>query len=181
MANPTQYSMNIPTTNVWDTEREYVKELDVTKPEFKELLVRLFQDLNRMALSVNGRDAGIYDTSQFVNSQMFFPNPVPLSVAAQSSNFRQVYRSVINFGALPDSGIKTVAHHITCDLNTSFTRIYGVATDPVALEYIPLPYVDLGADGNIQLYVDDTDVNIVTTSDRTNYTVCYVVLEYLLY
>jgi hypothetical protein len=84
-------------------------------------------------------------------------------------------------GALKNTGTTTAAHNITCDANTTFTRIYGVATDPVGLTYIPLPYIDVSGAFNIQLYVNSTSVNIVTASNRSNFTICYVVLEYLLY
>ena len=180
MPNPTQYGAYIPTTNVWDTESEHIKSMDITKPEFRELLVRLFQNLKDMSSSVNIRDAGLYDTSQFVNGQLYFPNPNPQSTASQSSNLRQVYRTVVNMGALLNNADNHKAHGITCDANTSFTRIYGVATNPTALIYLPLPYVGV-LGGNIELYVDNTQVHVVTTADETAYTICYVVLEYLLY
>jgi len=107
MANPTQYGAFIPTTNVWDTEQEHLKDMDTSKPEFKELLVRLFQDLNRMALSVNIRDAGYYDIEKFVNGQLYFPNPRVAVPTTISCNYRQVYRSVVNMPVgttLPNAG-----------------------------------------------------------------------------
>lgn len=179
MAVQDEQSISIPNTNVWDTETEHLATMDVTKPEFKELLVRLFQDLNRMALSVNGRDAGIYNVLPFVNSQVWFPNP---GCKTTSTNFRSAYRKVINFGALPAAGNTAKAHNIPCNTVTSFTRIYGVATNPVApFSYIPLPFVDVSG-ANIELIVDGTNVNIdVGVTDRSAYTICYIVLEYLKY
>ena len=179
MANPTQYGAFVPTTNIWDVGQ--FMQMDVKSPEFKELLVRLYQNVNNIALLLNIKDTGMYDTSQFVNGQLYFPNPAVPVATSQSSNFRQVYRTVINFGALPNAGAKAVAHGITVDANTSWTRIYATATDPVGLTGIPILYIDGGAGGNIELNVDALNVNIITTSDRTNYTICYVVLEYLLY
>ena len=178
MANPTQYGAFVPTTNIWDVGQ--FMEVDVKSKEFKELLVRLYQNVNNIALALNIKDTGMYDTTQFVNGQLFFPNPATPVTGSQSSNFRQVYRSVINFGVLPNTGAKAVAHGITIDARTSFTRIYGVATDPIGLDYIPLPFVD-ATGNNIELNADVNNVNIITTSDRTMYTVCYVVLEYLLF
>jgi hypothetical protein len=76
---------------------------------------------------------------------------------------------------------KQVAHGITCNASTTFTRIYGVATNPVApYSYIPLPYVGVPG-GSIELNVDGMNINIITTDDKTAYTRCYVVVEYLLY
>ena len=181
MANPTQYGSFVPTTNIWDVGQ--FMETDVKSREFKELLVRLYQNVNNIALGLNIKDTGMYDTSQFVNGQLYFPNPAIPVPTTTSANYRQVYRTVVNCGALGDTGPLPIPapHHITCDLNTTFTRIYGVATDPVGLTYIPLPYVDVGGAFNIQLYADANNVNIVTASNRTNYTICYVILEYLLY
>ncbi len=178
MANSTEYGSFVPTTNIWDVGQ--FMEVDVKSKEFKELLVRLYQNVNNIALALNIKDTGIYDTSVFVNGQTFFPNPLTPVTSAQSANFRPVYRKVVNVNQLLNPGPTSIAHGITCDAHTTFTRIYGVATDPVGLTYIPLPFIDsLG--NNIELNVDDTNVNIITTSDRSMYTICYVVLEYLLY
>ena len=45
----------IPTTSVWDVSEIY--STDVTKPEFKELLVRMYQNLNNMAMATNNKDS----------------------------------------------------------------------------------------------------------------------------
>jgi hypothetical protein len=181
MANPTQYGSFVPTTNIWDVGQ--FMEVDVKSKEFKELLIRLYQNVNNIALTLNIKDTGMYDTTQFVNGQLYFPNPVTPVTQTVSANYRQVYRTVVNMPigtTLPNAGLLVLPHNITCDVRTTFTRIYGVATDPVALTYIPLPFVD-AAGPNIELNVDANNVNIITTSDRTMYTTCVVVLEYLLY
>ena len=171
----------VPTTNVWDVAQLY--EIDVTSPAFKELLVRLYQNVNLIALALNTKDSGIYDVNQFVNGQIFFPNPVNSSATQTTPEFRQVYRLVINFGALPNAGVKTVAHGIVVNTATTFTRIYGAASDTTAFSYIPLPYASVTAVGNnIELSVDATNVTIDTgTTNRSNYDTCYVVLEYMFF
>ena len=63
----------IPTNYVWDVAQVY--STDVTSPEFKELLVRMYQNINNMILALNLKDTGIYNTSPFINSQVYFPNP----------------------------------------------------------------------------------------------------------
>ena len=63
----------IPTTQVWDVTE--IKEVDVTKPEFKELLVRMYQNLNTMALTINNKESSFYDTQETVKGQAFFSNP----------------------------------------------------------------------------------------------------------
>lgn len=167
-----------PTNFIWDVQQ--IAQVDVTSPEFKELLIRLYQNLNTVTLLLNIMDSGYYNTSQFINGQLFFPNPALNSSTPQTPEFRQVYRQVINFGPLLITGLNQQPHKITCTQKTSFTRIYGAATKPTApFEYIPLPYASATLVNNIELFVDDTNVNIVTAADYSAYTIVYVILEYL--
>jgi hypothetical protein len=177
MANPNNYGDFVPTTNVWDVAELY--QTDVKSPEFKELLVRLHQYIGSIANTVNRRDAGYYNISEFVNGQLFFPNPLYDSQTATQPAFRQVLRKVINFGFLPNTGLKSVAHGIPINNDYSFTRIYAAASDTVGHTYIPIPYASPVLANNIELYVDATNVNIVTGSNRSNFDECYVILEYI--
>lgn len=167
----------IPTSNVWDTAQIY--SVDVNSPEFKELLVRLYQNINNIAISVNLRDAGYYNTQEFVNGQIFFPNPALSSASSTTPVFRQVYRKVINFGALPNTGTTSIAHGITVTPTTTFTRFYGASSDTAGNNYIPIPYASPVLANNIELNADATNVNITTGSNRTAFTVTYIVVEYL--
>lgn len=175
--NPTLYGSFVPTTSVWDIDT--LRSVDVTSPQFKELLVRLYQNINAIALSLNTRDAGYYDTQSFVNGQVFFPNPALNSGSNGTPTFRQVLRKVINFGALPNTTSKSVAHEIAMNGAFSFTRIYGCSTDPVALNFIPLPYPSLVAADTIELSVDATNVTVTTGSNWSAYTTTYIVIEWL--
>ena len=165
------------TTQEWDVSEIYSTE--VTSPEFKELLVRLYQNLNNMATMINLKDTGYYDTSEFVTGQQFFPGTVDSTTTAEAK-FRSVYRKVIDFGALPNAAAKTVAHGITCNTSTQFTRIYGAANKLAApLSYLPLPYASAVAANVIELSVDNTNVTITTGVNRTAFTSCYIVIEFL--
>lgn len=165
----------IPTTNVWDVSEIYAT--DVTSDAFKELLVRLYQNLNLMSVGVNNRDAGFYDTSEFVCGQQFFSDPALRSTDQTTPILRPVFRKVINFGALPDTATKSVAHGITTTVNTSFTRMYGVATKPHAL---PATFSGVSIpNSSITLEVDGTNVKITTAANLTAYTITYVILEYI--
>lgn len=169
----------IPTTQVWDVSELYSTE--VTSPKFKELLIRLYQQVGNIAMAINGKDAGIYDTSEFVCGQTFFPNPNP--IAGQPNKERQVYRKVINFGTLPAAGATvTVAHGIDVHAGFTLTRLYGAATDPIALEFIPLPYVSGAAPTtSVGLYM--TATNIIARSSPPKawdmFTKSYIIIEYL--
>ena len=175
--NPAGYGAYAGTTNIWDVSQIY--ETDVTTPEFKELLVRLYQNLNLISTLLNIKDTGYYDTNEFVNGQQFFPNPTLSSSTGTMPTYRPVYRKVINFGALPNSGTKAVAHTIITTTATTFTRIYGTASDTTGFNYIPLPYSSPVLVSNIELRVDGTNVTITTGSNRTNFNITYVIVEYM--
>ena len=170
-------NLSLPTTSVWDPS--VLEDIEINSPEFKELLIRLYQNINNIALTVNLKDSGYYDTSEFINAQRFFPNPLLTSSSTTTPTYRDVIRMVINFGALPNTATKTVAHGITITPSTTFTRIYATASDTTNDEYIPIPYASAAGGNQIELFIDAANVNIVTTSNRSSFNVTYVILEYL--
>jgi hypothetical protein len=187
MASPGDYGLFVNTTQVWDVASQ-LQNINVNTPEFKELLVRMYMDINRIALAVNQKETGTYAPipNEFVDGNQWFPNPAYTSQTAINPTLRQEFRTVINFGMLPNTTTQSVAHGIgdpvTGTLTSfTFTRIYAVASDTTARTYIPIPFVDVVTAGaaDIQIDVDAVYVNITTASNRTNYTVCYVVLEYI--
>lgn len=138
----------------------------------KEELFRdtLDNTYKRIANSVNTRTNGLFQPREVGNSEQYFtPNDPQVQ--------RNVYRMTVDFGALPNTGTKTVAHGITFTSTFAATHIYAAATDPVNLLYIPIPYAS--ATGNdIELLINATNVVIITNSNRSNFTICYVVIEY---
>lgn len=179
MAGSSSAGVYIQSTQVWDVGE--LKDLNVNSQEFKELLVRLYQNLNVMSVSLSNKESSYFDTQETSKGQAFFPNPALSSSSTTTPDYRQVFNKTVNFGALPNTATKTVAHGIAnVNAGFSFTRIYGCSSDPVALSYIPLPYVDPTALANgILLSVDATNVTITTAADYSAYTTTYVILEYL--
>jgi hypothetical protein len=175
MANQNQYGSFIPTTYVWDVGTFY--QADVNSMEFKELLVRLHEFVNLIAINTNFKDTGYYALDEFVNSQLYFPNPA--APTNMSQIYRQVYRKTFNVGPLPNAGTKTIPHGIVCNVGTTFTRIYGAASDTTSERYIPLPFAAPVALDSIQVDVDSTNIHITTGVDYTAFNVVYIVLEYL--
>lgn len=176
MADSSQYGAFVNSTYIWDVQALY--QTDVTSPEFKELLVRMYQNINAISLVLNIKDTGMYETSEFVNGQIYFSNPALNSSTDQTADQRQVFRTVVNFGQLPN-GSKQVDHNISTNAAVTFTRIYGAASDTSGLNYIPLPYASASGTDDIELRVTSSKVIVTTASDRTTFNVCYIVLEYL--
>jgi hypothetical protein len=141
-------------------------------------LTALRQSINNIAILLNGKDSGDYPLSEILSCQAWFPNPALNANTPQQPIQRQAFRKVINFGALPNTATKSIPHGITINANTTFTHIYGCATDPSTL-FIPLPYASPIAAENIAVFVDPVNVNVTTGSDRTAFTTTYIIVEYL--
>lgn len=125
----------------------------------------------RTANAVNTKEGALYSLQEVATFQQYFFS------STNSQQFRPTYRMTVNFGALPAAGLKSVAHGIAFNSQYRLTRMYGAATDPIALLYIPLPYASPAGD-SIALYADSTNVNVVVGTPRANFTTCTIVLEY---
>ena len=167
-------------TPIFDVQAIY--ETEVTDPAFKELMVRMYQQMNNVILSLNEKETAMYRLEIFQTGQNWFP-----LVPATTSNYminqddRPAFRVVINYGPLPAvAGVPfPIPHGLTITTTTKFTRIYGAATDPVNLLGIPLPYASPVLANNIELSVNQTNVIITTGLNRSAFTECYIVIEYL--
>lgn len=181
MAQNTEISSNfLPTSQVWDISE--LKEMSVTSPEFKNLITKLYQDLNTNTTALNDKVIGLYDTREYACGKTYFSAPTVGGASTQATTpyLRTVYRKVIDFGALPDIAVKTAAHGITLTSSLFFTKIYGTSADPVTNTYIPLPYADPWAFANgVELWVVGANVSIKTGSLRSAFTKTYITLEYI--
>jgi hypothetical protein len=144
--------------------------VEFPKPDDSAFLDTLSLTYKRIADAVNTKEGALYQPVETATFQKYFK-------PAETQNFRNVYRMTINFGTLPNTTSDTEPHNIDFTENFRVTRIYGAATDPVNLLYIPLPYASAsGAD--IELSLDATNVIITTASNRTAFTESTVVIEY---
>lgn len=176
---PSQLSFGsfVPTTNIWEVQQ--LQDLNID-PKLKELLIRLYQNINNISLVLNTKDSAFYFDQEFLTGQIFFPEPTLNSTTAQTPNPRQTFRKVINVGALPNAASKLVPHNIALSQGYIFTRIYGAATQASGISAIPIPFSSITAvANNIELAVGATDVAIFTSIDYSAFTNCYVVLEYI--
>jgi hypothetical protein len=158
----------VPTTQAWDISQIY--EIEVGSPEFKDLLVKLYQNMNTIALSLNGKDSGFYMQEEFVTGKTFFN-----TASVDPNNQRAVFRKVINLGLLA-AGAKNVPHGLIIGNTWKFISIFGAANNPSSSIYYPLPYV--GIAGNITISLSSSNVIINNTSGNT-FTDAYVILEYV--
>lgn len=174
---------NLKTSFNLDVQK--LNEIDVTSDAFKELLRRLYQDLNSMQIALNNKQGGLFPQSEIASGGQYFATNI--NSATGQINLRQEFIKVIDCGALTWAGpfphTFQVAHGITTTDQTQFTFINGSATQIAAgifSDSIPLPYVSaVDPNGNIEIWVDDTYVNIRVAQDWSAYTKSYVILKYL--
>jgi hypothetical protein len=138
-------------------------ELPDDLPGLRDAVNDLYQD---MANNINNKEGALFVPIEKLNSGQYF-------IAGNPLNFRAVYRMVVDFGALPNTGTKSVPHNIVgWDSNFRLVRAYGAATDPISLNALPLP------NDGIFLKNNATDVTITTTANFSAYTESTVVLEF---
>lgn len=86
-----------------------------------------------------------------------------------------VFRKVIDFGELPNASQKGVPHYIG-DV-TRFISARAFATS--ATNNLEIPMVSADGTNNIYLSVGNARITIGTSSDRSNFTICYVELKFI--
>ncbi len=146
---------------------------EVKSENFQDFLQRYMRNIANI---MNTKEGALYNLQEVATfQQYFFSNQNQNSNS--SLNFRPVYRTVIDTGVLPNTGTKAVAHNIPFDSNYRLTNIYGAATDPISLIYVPLNLA-YASPQNISLYADGTFIYITTFANRSNFTSSSVVLEY---
>jgi hypothetical protein len=140
----------VPTTNIWDVSQ--LAQIEVTSPEFKELLIRLYQNINNIAQSLNIKDTGMYVKDEFNTGIQLF-NPTTNDPLQN----RPVFRKLVDTGTL-NAGVKNVPHGLTIASTWQFVSIRGAATDNVGGNYYPLP------SSTISVVLDNTNIIINNTS-----------------
>lgn len=160
----------IPTTAIFDVSRLY--EVEVTSIEFKELLVRLYQQVNNIAFNTNNKKSGYYLLEEFVTGAQYF-NPA----SSDPLQLRPSFFKTFNIGALP-AGVTTRAHNLAITNTWQFVHIYGAASDNIGFNYYPLPFASAGGAANIQLRVNAANI-VITNNSGIAFTSCIVTLEFL--
>lgn len=154
------FSSNIPgLQNQLSVSIELPEDLDGLRGAVNDL----YQDI---ASTVNTKEGALYVPIEKLTSGQYF-------IAGNPQKNRAVYRMVVDFGALPNTGTKSVAHNIVgWDANFRLVRAYGAATDPINLEALPIPNDGIFLKNNV------TDVIVTTTADFSAFTESTIVLEF---
>lgn len=158
----------VPTTVILDVAQ--LHEVDVNTPEFKELLVRLYQTVNNISIALNSKDSAYYIQEEFVTSQLWF-NPS----SSNQLDLRAGFRKTINIGPIAAGATATIAHGLTVTSTWKWTFINGAATDTVNLLGYSISYADM-AGNTLSARTTSTNV-IVENNTSVDFTDVYVTLE----
>jgi len=158
----------------------FVPVYDAVPDKWEEARPFIVEQLKRMANAVNIREIGWFLDEELLSGKAFIPGSESMQDLSTSQVFRQVLRKVVDFGALPAAGTKSVPHGISFTDNFTLVQMFAAATDPVAFIAFPIPYADpTGLTNAVALTMDDTNVNITVGVDRSAFTRCFVTIEYL--
>ncbi len=129
--------------------------------------VELRRYLRQISNTVNRKESAYYLSEETYTGGSFIPLGNPSGGLTQ----RNIFRSVVDFGALPNASIKAVPHNLTFNANTFFLKIYGAATQITGGNFmLAIPLTNIA--------VNPTQVTITTTTDLSTY-VGFVILEYI--
>lgn len=168
--------MTIDSSQVFES---FVPVYDAVPDEWKDARPFIVETLKKMSNAINIREIGWFLDEELLSGKQFIPTSATTSGADPNQQFRTILRKVIDFGTLPNTGTKSVPHGIVFNANFTLMQIYGAATDPVSFFGIPIPYAATAPIQTVQIFIDQTNINITTLTNQTQYTRCFVVIEYI--
>jgi hypothetical protein len=158
----------------------YVPVYDVVPDKWEDARPFIVEQLKKITNAVNLREIGWFLDEELLSGKAFIPGNNNIVNGATNQTFRQILRKVIDFGTLPAAGTKSVPHYIVVDANFTLIQMWASATDPIGLTMLPIPYeTPVALNQNIALDMDATNVNITVGINRTNFTRCFVIIEYI--
>ena len=153
--------------------RNVVSDITYTKDE-KDLQMNLYRKMQEVIAALNKKDTALYDLSESFSCGQWYVN-------AAINQEKGIYRKVIDFGALPNTVLKTVAHELNIDETGAIQPITadwkiiiknGMAFDPINIIWYPI------SNPTISMEITTTDIEITTTADLSAYTECEIILLY---
>lgn len=156
----------VPTTNVWDVQQLY--QVDIKSPEFKELIVRLYQNVNNIALALNAKESGLYAPYEFVTGEVY-------SLTGSNSQ-NGGFRTMIITGTV-GPGTTSINHNLDVKDSWLWVEIYGCLTDSVNFLGYPINFADSGGN-TISASVNATQI-VINNNSGVSFTNGMVILKYI--
>lgn len=151
----------------------YLPIYDTVPDSWKEAQGFFTEQLKRISEGVNVRDIALYIENEVLTGGQYVPS------SNDTTSLRSVFRKTINFGSLPNTSTKSVAHGLSIDNRFTLVQLIAAATDPVSFTSVSIPYASATSTDVIEINIDATNINITTSKDYSSYTRCFVTLEFL--
>lgn len=150
---------------------EQIPVYDTLPDTWEEGRLSLVERTKKLANGINIRSVGWYIDVEILTGKKFIPT-------STSQDFRDIFRKTFDIGALPNNGIKNVAHGITeIPINFRLLSMWGAATNTTSGSSIPLPYTSI-AGNHVDIKMDTTNIIITTNLDYSLYDESVIVMEY---
>ena len=107
------------------------------------------------------KDAEVYSTNEVKTNKKWVDG-------------KPIYRKVFMFGAMPNTTNKDIPHNIS-NLGTTI-KCYGMAVRTSDSRALPIPDSTPGAE--ITCGVSNTNVSVITYSDRSSFNDSHIIIEY---
>jgi len=157
----------------------YVPVYDAIPEKWEDGRAFIVEQLKKITNSLNTKEIGFYLDQELLSGKAFIPGLNIASDGGSSQIFRTVLRLVVDTGTLPNAGVKTVPHGITIDNNFTLISLYGAATDPTNLQSIGLGFPSVTPANSVEVFLNATDVVIITGVNRTSFTRSFIIIEYM--
>lgn len=160
-------------TSINEEQEAFVPQYDAIPEDWNQARQILTEYLKKISDAINVREIGWFLDEELQSGGQF--------IQGANGEYRGIFRKTIDVGALPAAaGTNTTAHGITINDQFTLLHLYGAASDPTGLNYIPVPYASNTAGESVELYMDATNVYVeVASASYGAYTRCYVVIEYI--
>lgn len=164
----------IPTDS--QTYESFVPVYDAIPEKWEDARDFLVEHLKKISNAVNIREIGWFLDEELLSGKTLFPG---MNVQGNESPLqnRQILRQCYNFGALPNTTTKSIAHNVTVDANFTLIALYAGAYDPVHFIGLSIPFAST-AGVPVQIDMDVANINIHTLGNFSNYSNTIIVMEY---
>jgi hypothetical protein len=147
----------------------YVPVYDVVPEKWDDARPFIVEQLKKVSNAINIREIGWFLDEELLSGKAFIPGLNNIMDGGSSQVFRQIFRKVVDCGALT-SGVKNVPHGITFDNNFTLIQLWVSATNSTTFQAITMSDPQ-----NVDMDATNININSPAVYDRS-----FAVIEYLL-
>jgi hypothetical protein len=146
-----------------------LQDVDLNSENFRELLVRLYQQMTNISIVLNLKTSGYYTNTEFVTSELYFaPDNNP-------ANMRSIFMMTVDTGVINPGLNPGIPHGLTIASTWRFISIYGAANNTSTNNYYSLPYA---AAAGIEVRLNATDI-VIDNSTGLTFLESEIILKYI--